>query len=181
MRLRAEPVRSSYVCLDPLRARHAEELAPLLADAALHRFIGGEPPDLDQVRSRFVRQSHGASPDGREVWLNWIVRTGADEHPVGTVQATVIETRLGSVAELAWIIATAYQGHGFAKAAAGLMARWLSQHDIRQLCAHIHPEHLASQAVAASVGLLPTEDMVNGERRWQRPDMGAPLTRKALR
>ena len=168
MRLAAEPLRSSEVCLAPLQVSDAEELAPLLADPALHRFIGGEPPDLAELRSRFARQCEGVSPDGREVWLNWVVRTGAAQHAAGTVQATVTESEDGRVAELAWVIGTAYQGRGLAKAAALLVARWLSRHCVEHLRAHIHPEHRASQAVAASLGLCPTECISEGERRWQR-------------
>jgi RimJ/RimL family protein N-acetyltransferase len=168
MGLVAEPLRSSEICLTPLAVGDAEELAPVLADAALHRFIGGEPPDLAEVRSRFARQCEGASPDGREVWLNWVMRTGAARHAAGTVQATVTESEGGRVAELAWVIGTAYQGHGLAKAAARLVARWLSQHGVQHLRAYIHPDHRASQAVAASLGLRPTDYMSEGERRWQR-------------
>jgi len=173
MRLAAEPLRSSEIWLTPLQVGDAEELAPLLADTALHRFIGGEPPDLAEVRSRFARQCNGASPDGREVWLNWVVRTGASHHAAGTVQATVTESDDGRVAELAWVIATAYQRRGLAKAAARLVAAWLSQHGVQHLRAHIHPEHRASQTVAASLDMRPTEHMSEGEQRWQRPVTGS--------
>ena len=33
--------------------------------------------------------------------------------------------------------------------------------------AHVHPDHRASAAVAAAVGLTPTDEIVDGEVRWQ--------------
>ena len=39
----AEPVGTSRLILLPLRPEHAEEMAGVLADPALHAFIGGAP------------------------------------------------------------------------------------------------------------------------------------------
>jgi RimJ/RimL family protein N-acetyltransferase len=47
------------------------------------------------------------------------------------------------------------------------MASWLRHQGITRLRAHIHPEHSASIAVAAAIGLKPTNRMVSGERRWE--------------
>lgn len=168
VRLIAESLRAPTVCLRPSRVADAEELAPLLADVALYQFIGGSPPTLSEVRAQLQRQADGPPPHRREVWLNWIVRAVDDQRAMGTVQATVRGTPRGGVAELAWIIATGDQGRGVAKASAALVARWLGQHGITCLCAHIHPQHHASQAVAASLGLQPTEEIIDGERRWAR-------------
>ncbi len=130
MGLAAEPLGTSEVCVAPLQVLDVDELAPLLADVVLYRFIGGEPPD-----HVFSRQREGASPDGREVWLNWVVRNGPAQHAIGTVQATVTEGENGRVAELAWVIGTAYPGRGLAKTAARLVAEWLiSQHGVDQSC-----------------------------------------------
>jgi RimJ/RimL family protein N-acetyltransferase len=38
-----------------------------------------------------------------------------------------------------------------------------------RLEASIHPEHVASQRVAARIGLLPTDTLVDGEIRWVTP------------
>jgi RimJ/RimL family protein N-acetyltransferase len=168
----AQPLRSQPVTLEPLRVSDAEELAPLLGDDSLYRFIGGASADVDELRSRFARQVRGVSPDGREVWLNWIVRTGPGLDAAGTLQATVSNDQTGPVAELAWVIGTAHQGQGLAKAAAGIVAGWLSSHGVTRLRAHIHPEHAASQAVAISIGLRPTPQTVDGEQRWQSPEPG---------
>jgi RimJ/RimL family protein N-acetyltransferase len=163
----AEPLKTAQLYLEPLGPAHAEELAPLLADVSLYRFIGGEPPDLGQLRARVSRPSLGMSPDGRESWLNWIIRARETGPAIGTVQATVRTGGIGLVAELAWVVAAAHQGRGWAKSSAQLVTAWLRRHGIRRVCAHIHPGNLASEAVAASIGLRPTAEMVQGERRWE--------------
>ena len=83
----AVPLESSRLTLEPLRVDHAEEMAPLLADAELYAFTEGEPPTLEELRARYVRQVPGRSPDGVESWLNWIVRRRDDGQAVGFVQA----------------------------------------------------------------------------------------------
>ena len=148
--------------LEPLRADHAAELAPLLDDAALHAFTGGAPLPLADLERRSARLAGGRSPDGAEGWLNWVVRRREDDVAVGTVQATTS----GDVAALAWVVATPHQGRGYAREAAAGMAAWLRGAGVRTLVAHIHPDHAASAAVARAIGLAPTPARVDGEVRW---------------
>lgn len=49
---------------------------------------------------------------------------------------------------------------------AGLAAHLASAGGVRELVAHIHPDHAASAAVAVAAGLGPTEEWEDGERRW---------------
>lgn len=166
-RLRACWLESERLALEPLRPEHADELAPVLDDVALHRFIGGRPDSVQELRARFERQTSGHSPDGRERWLNWTVRVRPTGHAVGTMQATVSSTDRQAVAELAWVIGISHQGQGFAKEAAALTASWLRTRGISRLRAHIHPGHDASMAVARAVGLRPTDAMKDDEVRWE--------------
>jgi RimJ/RimL family protein N-acetyltransferase len=155
------------VRLEPLLEEHADDLEPVLADPLLHTLIGGAPADRDQLRTPFRRQAAGRSPDGFERWHNWLVRRRDDGRAVGTVQATVSEHVGVLSAEVAWLIGTAHQGQGYAKEAAGLMVAWLREQSVETLTAHVHPAHEASKAVARSIGLAPTEEVVDGEIRWQ--------------
>lgn len=107
-------LRSRRLLLEPLRVEHAEEMAPLLHDPQLHRFIGGRPPTLSELRHNYCRQVVGASPDGSQRWLNWILRREATGQGVGTVQATVTPGADEVAAEVAWVIATSSQGQGYA-------------------------------------------------------------------
>ncbi|MFI1783913.1 GNAT family N-acetyltransferase [Streptomyces rubiginosohelvolus] len=158
----------------PLEPAYAEEMAVVLADPALYGFTGGEPPAPDALRARYERQCAG-SPDPGERWWNWVLRVRAAEEEggraggepagalVGYVQATVRRAR----AEIAWVVGTPWQGRGYAsEAARGLAAHLVSAGGVRELVAHIHPDHAASAAVAVAAGLGPTEEWEDGERRW---------------
>ena len=158
---------SERLVLEPLRPEHAAELAPLLDDAAVHEFIGGEPEGEEELRARFERQSVGQSPDGRQRWLNWTVRARTSGEALGTVQATVTSETDESVAEVAWVIAPAHQGQGFATEASSLMVTWLRSRGVGRVRSHIHPGHLASIGVARSLGLRMTDVVQDGEVRWE--------------
>lgn len=153
--------------LEPLRVEHAEEMSPLLDDPGLHVFIGGEPASLADLRERYRRQSAGRSSDGSQWWLNWVARRREDARAVGTVQATVTIEDDVLVAEVAWVVATQHQGHGYAREAAGVAVGWLREQGVSKLVAHVHPDHQASQGVARAVGLTATTTVVDGETRWQ--------------
>ena len=119
--------------LDPLRADHADELAPVLDDPALHAFTGGAPASAQELRAAYARREGGVSPDGRAAWLNWVLRPAAGGPPAGTVQATVTEAGDGRRAELAWVVATAHQGQGLATEAATAVAGWLARQGVGEL------------------------------------------------
>ncbi len=145
-------------------------MAPLLADPDLYAFIGQAPPTPLELEQRYRRQTAGRSPDGSQLWLNWVVRRLDDGRAVGTVQATVTKEGVDLVAEVAWVIATDHQGRGYAREAAQLMVTWLRQQGTRVVIAHVHPKHEGSAAVARAVGLTPTATVVDGEVRWRRDD-----------
>jgi RimJ/RimL family protein N-acetyltransferase len=143
----------------------------LLADPAIYRFIGGGPETPDELAARVRRQAAGISPDGTELWLNWVMRAAAPDEPatggasgplVGTFQGTLADSR----AELAWVVGTQHQGQGFATEAALAVAAWLERQGVTTLIAHIHPDHAASQGVARRLRLAPTEARQDGEVRW---------------
>ncbi|MFH9738967.1 GNAT family N-acetyltransferase [Streptomyces roseolus] len=148
--------------LVPLEVGHAEEMAAVLNDPALHAFIGGAPESLEELRARYVRWEAGA-PEPETTWCNWVVRVQEDGRLVGTVQATVT----GDGAEVAWVVGTAWQGRGYASEAARALVGWLREQGVRSVAAHVHPEHAASAAVARAAGLVRTDVVHDGEVRWE--------------
>jgi RimJ/RimL family protein N-acetyltransferase len=162
----AEVIETVRLSLEPLRADHAAEMAPLLDDEALHRYMGGQPATRGELHARYRRQAAGRSPDGQERWLNWVVRHRASGTAVGIVQATLRRAGEHLTAELAWVIASKYQRRGCAGEAAIGMTTWLGRHGVQRLIAHVHPEHRASVRVAERLGLAPTDVVVDGEIRW---------------
>jgi RimJ/RimL family protein N-acetyltransferase len=159
-----EEITTGRLTLLPLRVEHAEEMAGVLDDPALHTFIGGSPDTAETLRTRYTRMLEGPS-DPDTFWLNWVLRLRADDCLTGYVQATVSP---GPVAEVAWVVGTAWQGRGLAREAAGALVEWLDRRSVPTIIAHIHPDHRASAAVATAVGLVATDEWHDGEVRWHR-------------
>ncbi|OCC08556.1 GNAT family N-acetyltransferase [Streptomyces sp. PTY087I2] len=166
--LTPQPFATARLDALPLEPAYAEEMAAVLADPALYVFTGGEPPAPAALRSRYERQCAG-SPDAGERWWNWVlrVRTAGDEKAYGELVGYVQATVRGPRAEIAWVVGTPWQGRGYAsEAAQGLAAHLASAGGVRELVAHIHPDHVASAAVAVAAGLGPTGEWEDSERRW---------------
>ncbi|WP_405799842.1 GNAT family N-acetyltransferase [Streptomyces sp. NBC_01506] len=173
-RVVAEVIGTRRLVLVPLGVEHAPKMAEVLSDPALHTFIGGEPATADELRSRYARMAAGPS-DPAVSWCNWVIRLREDEESrkqgqlAGTVQATIHPAagpEPGLVAEIAWVVGSAFQGRGIASEAARGLVGWLGQHSVREIAAHIHPDHAASKAVARAAGLEPTDEWHDGEVRW---------------
>ncbi|HEY7145052.1 MAG TPA: GNAT family N-acetyltransferase [Streptosporangiaceae bacterium] len=158
--------RAERLDLEPLTAEHAAELAPVLDDAALHEFIGGAPLPAVALAQRYARLAARRSPDGHQLWGNWVIRVRDTGNAIGTVQVTMPAGGApAGPAEVAWVVGVQAQGRGYAKEAArGLVALLLEAG--WTVVAHIHPAHLASQRVARAAGLSPTDEVHDGEVRW---------------
>lgn len=146
----------------PLTVEHADELAGVLGDPALHTFIGGRPETPDELRVRYARWAAG-SPDPGTQWLNWAIRFDEAGRLVGTVQATVADAR----AEVAWVVGTGWQGRGFATEAARGLVGWLRAEGVRTVVAHVHPGNVVSARMARTLGLRPTGAKQDGEDEWE--------------
>lgn len=116
----------TYVCptlnapglvLEPLTAAHAGELFPHLQDPALYTYIPHDPPpSLEALRARYARLENRRSPDGKELWLNWVARR--DGAAIGNVQATC---RSDDVAYVAYNVFVPFQRQGLAAKAVTAM------------------------------------------------------------
>ncbi|HYK31832.1 MAG TPA: GNAT family N-acetyltransferase [Streptosporangiaceae bacterium] len=161
----ALPVVTRRLTLVPLAAGHADEMAAVLADPDLYAFTGGSPPAVHELRARYERWIAG-SPDPAESWCNWVIELRGPGCLAGTVQATVT-TGDEVVAEVAWVVGTAWQGQGIATEAALALIAWLGEQGVQAVIAHIHPRHHASAAVATAAGLTPTGQLHDGEMTWR--------------
>lgn len=170
--VRDTAVRTRRLDLTPLAVADADEMSEVLADPALHLFIGGAPLSRAELLARYGRLAAG-SPDPATVWANWTVRLRSDGRAAGTVQATVTDG--GRTAEIAWVIGTPWQGRGFAVEAATGLVGLLADRGVRTVLAHVHPDHAASAAVARAAGLTSTGEEEDGEIRWELRLPGAAV------
>jgi hypothetical protein len=76
------------------------------------------------LRERYRCQVVGHSAEGSQPWFNWMLRHRETGLAVGFLQATVSTQNGESVAEIAWVVASAHQGRGYARQAAEVLVRW---------------------------------------------------------
>jgi RimJ/RimL family protein N-acetyltransferase len=163
-----DPLPTARLRLEPLAddEQVAAEMVAVLSDPTLYLHTGGEPPDVVELRARYARQSRGASPDGREAWFNWIVRTRSTDKAVGYVQVSLVHET--GAADLAWFIGAPFQRRGYATEAARAVVEWLSTRpDVRRVTAHIARANIASQGVARRLDLKETTRIEDGEVVWE--------------
>lgn len=147
----------------PMSRGHAAIMFPLLLDEKLYRFTGGSPPASEQsLAAVYASRESRCSPDGNELWLNWLIRQKEAGVGVGYTQATVHSTH----AFVAWVVGSPHQGFGYASEAAEALVAWLLTRGAPRILACVHPNHAASQRVAKNSGLKKTEDIIDGEEVW---------------
>jgi [ribosomal protein S5]-alanine N-acetyltransferase len=79
--------------MEERRVAHARELFEALRDPRIYRYLDEDPPrSVEELAEKLVRSESRRSPDGKEHWLNWVVRAESGE-VAGYVQATVEESR----------------------------------------------------------------------------------------
>jgi RimJ/RimL family protein N-acetyltransferase len=157
-------LRTKRLVLKPLEPADAAEMVGVLSSPRLYEFTGGSPPSLPELEAQY-RFQVAPRPD-EEIWHNWIIRLAEQQIAVGFVQATVT----GDEADVAWVVGVDCQGQGIATEAALSMCDWLVAQGAVHLSAHIHPNHVASERVAASIGLLRSDTIDDdGEVIWASP------------
>ena len=149
--------------LRPIYRDDARSLFRVLSDPALYEYTGGSPPASVDVLSEFyASRETRRSPDGTELWFNWILRLRDSGLCIGYVQATVAP----ALADVAWVVGTPWQGSGYASEAAKAVVEWLGALGVTRIRAKINPRHIASQKVAIHAGLQRTSEVSEDEEVW---------------
>ncbi len=105
-----ETLTTHRLVLEPLARHHAAAMYEVLSDPELYFYLDhGPPPSLNHLRGVYEQLETRLSPDGSELWLNWVVRPRGGA-PVGFVQATVA----GAEAWVAYVLARRSWGAGYA-------------------------------------------------------------------
>jgi RimJ/RimL family protein N-acetyltransferase len=144
-------VRTDDLTLEPLLALHAQEMFVVLSDPAIYEYENEPPASVEVLREIYAERESRQSPNGREQWLNWVIRL-ADSRLIGYVQATV--TSDGRAA-IAYELASAYWGRGLAQQAVRAMIGELEgHHRVRSLSAVLKRGNLRSFRLLDRLGFL---------------------------
>lgn len=143
---------TSRLILDPIDQRHAEELCELFSDPELHRFIPTEPISIEKQRERCDRWARRRSPDGKEVWLNWIARDKDSGQAIGHFQAGVGQEGRASIG---YLVARSHQGKGISTAALHTVFTYLRDRlGVREVKAWSDTRNEASHRLARRLGMV---------------------------
>lgn len=154
-------VRCAGVLLEPQVADHADEMFAVLSDPAIYEFENEPPPTPEWLRERFRKLESRRSPDGREQWLNWVVRVGT-EGLAGYVQATVHPD--GS-ASIAYELSSRFWGRGIGRRAVEAMISELAaNYAVRRLFAVAVRDNARSLRLLDRLGFATAGEALRAER-----------------
>ncbi|MEO8935507.1 MAG: GNAT family N-acetyltransferase [Burkholderiaceae bacterium] len=160
---------TARVTLQPLLRSHADAMFLIVGDATLYRYLDNPPhPSIDHTRDVYARLESRRSPDGTQLWLNWIVAPHG-RPPIGYVQATIGAAR---TAWIAYFVAVAEWGNGYAtEAVLAMKAHLAAEYGVVRFLATVEAGNAKSVALLGRVGLRPAteeealgHDLAVGER-----------------
>ena len=144
-------LQSNRLRIEPLRAEHAPLVHPCLQDSAIYTYIPDDPPSAEDLQRKYTFLEQGCSPDGEELWLNWVAFLKDSMTPVGTFQATLPKQTAGS---FAYIVFPVFWRQGYAREMATYVISHLFQtYDTPSLFAEIDTRNLGSIRLVESLGL----------------------------
>jgi [ribosomal protein S5]-alanine N-acetyltransferase len=118
--------------LEPLVAGHADEMFRVLSDPAIYEFENQAPTSVAWLRERYARLETRCSADGRQQWLNWVLRLHSGE-PIGYAQASVLADRRALVA---YELSSLFWGRGLAhEAVYRVMQELVRDYEVGELLA----------------------------------------------
>ena len=140
------------ITLEPQTAAHAERMFFVLSDPAIYEYENEPPQSVEWLRERFARLESRRSADGTEQWLNWVIRLPTSDL-IGYVQATV---HAEGLAAIAYELASAYWGRGFARRAVDAMIGELAEYyRVRRLTAVLKRSNQRSIRLLERLGFSP--------------------------
>jgi RimJ/RimL family protein N-acetyltransferase len=139
--------------LEPLAVGHADAMYEVLSDPALYRYLDyGPPPSVEHLRSVYARLETRRSPDGSQLWLNWVVRP-KDGPPLGYVQATVAANH---TAWIAYVFSSRHWGRGHGTLATRAVVDHLaSDYEVTLFLATVEAENERSIRLLERLGFHP--------------------------
>ncbi|MEK6705219.1 MAG: GNAT family protein, partial [Bdellovibrionota bacterium] len=151
---------SSRLTLDPIDESHATELCELFNDLELHHFVPFEPLTLERQKERCTRWAKRRSPDGTELWLNWLGRYKDSGVPAAHFQAGVKDR----VASIGYLVARKFQKQGIATE--GLQSIFDYLRDVlavKEIKAWSDTRNQASHRLAKKLGMTQVDLIKNAD------------------
>ena len=151
------------ITLLPINPEYADEMFRVLSAPEIYEFIPESPPaSVQTLRDRYHLLSSARSPDGSEVWLNWVIRNIMTHGLIGYVQATVFPIDLR--ADIAYVLHPSEWGHGLGREACQLMILELQKtFSIKLLRATIDSKNMRSIRLMKRLGFKQTRFKHNAE------------------
>lgn len=132
--------------------KHAAEMVTLLAHPDLHTFVPTDPPQLDKLKSQYKYWEARISPQGDELWLNWIGRLKSNGQIVGHFQAGAKSSGESSIA---YTIGKDYQRRGLAYEGLTTVIAFLFEHvQATSVKAWIDTRNEVSIALVRKLGMV---------------------------
>jgi RimJ/RimL family protein N-acetyltransferase len=143
-------IESRTLRLEPLSVAHADEMFDLMSAPAIYTYIPEKPPvSVSALRQRYQQLERGQSADGRQRWLNWIVRLESGPC-AGYVQATIHPTH---TADFAFVFAPRYWGQGVAyEACSAALPRLAGEFGVTAVFATVDPKNSRSVRLLERLG-----------------------------
>lgn len=151
--MRVQTLAAGDLALEPLTVAHAEAMFEVLSDPKLYRYLDyPPPPSVEHLRGVYARLEGRKSPDGSQLWLNWVVRP-KDQSPIGYVQATVVSDR---TAWVAYVFSSKHWGHGYAtRATRAVVEHLAAEYGVAHYLATVEAENQPSIRLLERLGFHP--------------------------
>ncbi|MEP7281742.1 MAG: GNAT family N-acetyltransferase [Rubrivivax sp.] len=138
--------------LEPQVEAHAPAMFEVLSDPAIYEFERVPPPSVERLAAGYRRLESRCSPDGRELWLNWVVRLPTGQL-AGYVQATVLASGASCVA---YEFASSHWRQGIGSAAVRTMLDELASfYAVRRFVAVLKTANFRSMGLLRRLGFEP--------------------------
>ena len=165
---------SASLTLEPLVMAHADAMFAALSAPEMYAYMPGKPPaSAEALRERYSRLESRHSADGRQRWLNWVVRMRTGEC-TGFVQATIHPQR---TADFAFAFAPGQWGRGVAfEACTTAIPSLFEDFDVTALYCTVDPANRRSLRLLERLGFqeiasdrYPHGSAEPGDRVFERP------------
>jgi RimJ/RimL family protein N-acetyltransferase len=161
-------IKATSLSLEPQTALHAEEMFVVLSDPAIYEYENEPPRSLAWLRERFAKLESRRSADGREHWLNWVIRLPTSKL-IGYVQATV---RADGHAAIAYELASAYWGRGLAyQAVQAMIAELIENYGVHELTAVLKGANWRSRRLLERLGFSIASTELRAARELERGEI----------